>query len=204
MASWDYWFPDVLVHAHAAPEPLVRQVLCRSAREFCRRTHAWMEWLDPSVTRSGDATEYDFDLPSQSELLRIERATLNGQPFQVQSFRECRSDWTRPPSGDRSLVSRDLSTYTLTGASAPGDQIQVQVSLLPSVRATGMPDDLAARHMEAIGAGALKHLLLMPLYMNEGQAMLCAQMFEAACNTQHYLAYKGHTKNTPRVRAKWC
>lgn len=205
MATWDLWFPDVLVHVTTAPDPLVRQALCRAAREFFKKTRAWTEWLDPATGGSAVAVEYDFDLPPQTELICFEQATLNGRPLSVDSFRQRPSDWTRHPEGNQAVVTRDLQTYHLVGDFAATDVVQAQVSLRPTLKATGIPDHLAERYLEAIaeGAKAILHMTPRADFTDPGMGAVERAMFEAAIANCTVDAYMGHTNQVPRARPKW-
>lgn len=205
MATWDIFFPDVLVHAAGAPDPTVRRHLCRAARLFLTRTRAWTAWLDADTVGIGESPtdERSFNLPSNSEIVRIERATRNGQPFAIESFREVPADWTSGDVNTAALISNDLISYVAPCQLSTGDRLQVQASLTPSLRATGVPDDIAARYADAIAAGALSTLLLVPGVDDPQRAMLFAARFEADIGRHAVDAYLGHTKNIPRVRAKW-
>lgn len=206
MATWDLWFPDVVIHAMAAPDPLVRQALCRASREFFRKSRAWAEWLEANQTMAGTSVEYDFELPSQSELLTIERATLDGNPLGVDSFRQRASDWTQEVPGDKALVSRDLVSFYLAGEYAAGSTVQAFVTLIPTLTATGIPDHLANRHMEAIAEGAKAILLMTPdtAFYKPDLAGVARSMFESAIATAGVHAYMGNTKQVPRARPKFC
>lgn len=204
-STWDLWFPDVLVNATMAPDPLVRQAVCRAAREFLRTTKAWVEWLDASATVAGTGVEYDFDIPPQAELFRVDQATLNGTPLGVQSFRARNKDWTTDESS-KSLISRDQVTYTLVGLFSAGDVVQVQATLIPTLKATGLPDFLANRYFEPIAEGA-KAIVLMTLdteFYKPDLAGMCRAKFVSAMNTHAVDAYLGHTTSVPRARPKWC
>ncbi len=205
MATWDLWFPDVLPHATTAPDPLVRLALCRAAREFFKKTRAWTEWLDPSTSETASRVEYDFDLPAQTELICFEQATLNGRPLPVSSFRERPSDWTLHPEGRQGVVTRDLRSYHLVGDYATTDVVQVQVSLRPTLRATGIPDHLAERYLEAIANGAKSMLHMTPRadFSDPAMGAIESAMFEAAIATCTVDAYMGHTNEVPRAQPKW-
>lgn len=205
MATWDAWFPDVLVHAPAAPDPLVRQALCRAARDFLRRTRVWMVWLDPVPTVAGARVAYEFVLPAESQIVRVEQASINGRPLDVQSYRLRQADWTRYDDGEPAVVTRDLAEFILSGTAAAGDEVQVQVSLMPTLAATGIPDDLADRYLEPIARGALSVLLATPdvPFYKPDLAAAYGLMFEQAINTVAVDAYRGHTNEIPRARPKW-
>ena len=204
MTPWSAWFPDVLLHAPGVPDPTAEHAIARSAREFLRRTRAWVEWLDPFSATEARAQEADFDLPTRSEVVRIERATRNGDSIEVRSYRELEADWTR--HGDaQEVVSRDLRILTLTGAWAAGEQVQVQVSLMPAINATGLPDEIAQRHFEAIAEGAKARLLATPAasFYNKAEAARATAAFESAVNKTAVDAWRGHTNNMPRATVRW-
>lgn len=206
MAAWDFWFSRVKLHAPDAPDPLVNQALIDASRDFFQRSRAWMEWLDPAVSQAGTGIEYDFDLPSQTELVRIERATRNGNPLVVQSYRQKSRDWMRDQGGEQALVSRDMLSFALTGNFPAGDEIQVQVSLMPSLRAAGIPDYLATRYLIPIAEGAKAILLLIPgtgFYQPE-LAVMSRRTFDQQISEAAMAAYRGHTNQVPRLSVNWC
>lgn len=206
MAAWDFWFSRVKLHAPDAPDPLVTQALIDASREFFQRTRAWMEWLDPATSKAGASVEYDFDLPSQTELVRIERATRNGNPLVVQSYRQKQRDWSRDQGDAQTLVSRDMLSFVLTGNFPVGDEIQVQVSLMPSLRAAGIPDYLATRYLIPIAEGAKAIVLMTPdvPYTRPDMAAVSMAKFEEAIGCFSLSAYRGHTNQVPRASVKWC
>jgi hypothetical protein len=207
VAKWDYWYPQVLVHVPGAPNPLIAQALRTAARKFFRRTRAWVQWLDPVRTTGRASSEYDFDLPTDSELFALEQATQGGRPYPVQSFRHRTSDPAQFGADQgQGLVSRDLQTFVLTGGMPASERVQVQVVLIPSATATGIPDELASRYLEALAEGAKSELMLTPEtpFFNPELAAVANEKFEQAMNEASTQAYRGHTKNVPRARPKWC
>jgi len=207
MKTWDAWFPDVLVYAPTAPDPLVRHAFRRAAQEFFERTRTWMEWLDPVATRAGQSQVYDFDAPRGAQLVRPEMATVGGIELPVSSYREIPRDWLNHPSATRALVTKDLQEFALVGLFAAGEVVQVQVSLKPSDDATGLPDYVAAvRNMKPIAEGAKAILLMTPDtdFFRPDLAAVAQAMFEQGVNAAALEAYQGHTNHVPRARVKWC
>lgn len=206
MASWETWFSRVRTHAPDVPDPLLVQALIDASREFFKESRAWMEWLDPAESRQGVSIEYDFDLPAQTEMVRIEQATRNGRPLVVKSYREPRKDWTRDPDMERCLVTRDLLTYVLTGDFPAGDVIQVQASLMPSERASGIPDHMATRYRTAIAEGAKALVLMTPdtNYYKPDQAALARAQFDSQIGSARFEAFRGLSNAVPRATPKWC
>jgi hypothetical protein len=206
MSTWDVFFPDVMVHAIGAPDPLVRRALCRSAREFFGRTRAWRAWLSPITTAAGTGQGYDFVLPTESAIVRLERATLDGRPLDISNYTQEESDWTQFPEGEQSVVTRDLLTFNLRGSFGAGQKVQVNVSLTPTQLATGVPDHLANRYMEALADGAVAILLLTPDtdYFKPDLAAVAREKFKSAISSTALDMFHGNTNTVPRARPKWC
>ena len=204
--TWDAWFPDVLVHVTTAPDPLVRQALCRASREFFRRTRAWMQWLDPIGTTAGEGQTYAFVIPAESQLVRVEQATAGKHPLPVESFRQIDRDWLEHPEGERAVVTQDLQQYALVGNFASAEAVQVQVSLMPQTGATGIPSYLADRHLESIAEGAKAILLLTPNteFYRPDLAAAARMQFDRCIGAASLDAYRGHTNQVPRASVKWC
>lgn len=206
MKTWDAWFPFVMVHAPTAPDPLVRQALCQAAREFFRRTYAWVEWLESETASDGNqAMQHDFDLPMHAELLRIEKATSNGNPIAVSAFRQAEADPDLHATTDRGVASRDQASFQVFGGVGVGELVQIQASLIPVIGAPGVPDHLGARYHEALAEGA-KSILLMVKgeFFDPDKAALSSAMFERAIGAAGVDSYLGHTKSVPRANPKWC
>jgi hypothetical protein len=165
-----------------------------------------MEWLEPEASSEGARIEYFFALPSRTEVVRIERATRNGQAVPVNSYRMEPADWTRHDHAEHSIISRDLVSFVMTGLSGEGDVIQLQASLMPRVDAAGITSDLAGRYREAIAAGAKAELMLTPdtaFYMPDLAQAFRAE-FDRAINAHCVDVFRGHTNQVPRANVKWC
>lgn len=206
MAAWSSWYSHVIVHARSAPEPTVDQALLDAARELLRRTRAWRVWLEPVTTLAADNQAATFAIPTASEIVRIERATLDGQPFEVGNATLERADWSRFTAGTKALLSANLTTYVLRGTFPAGQALQVQVSLQPGDEATGIPDDLAARFHNVIADGAIAELLLIPGtdFYNPELAALRRNLFDQAIGEATVQLHRGYTATVPRTRPKWC
>lgn len=205
MAKWSDWRADVMTRAIGVTVPLLDQEVKRAAQEFLRRTRVWVEWLDAEVTADGNG-EYYFDVPSAAVVVRVEQATLGGRPFPIESFRERTSDWTAPGATDAALVTADRALFHIGAAAPAGQLLQVQASLAPGERATGIPAELYAQHHQHIAHGALARLLSIPgqPWTNFDLAAMHIAAFERAIGSVGAEAWRGHTAHTPRPRVRWC
>ena len=205
LVTWDQLYPDVLVYVPGCPDPTLDQALRDAAIEFLRRTRAWMPWLESSITTSS-LREFDLDLPPQSEVVRIEAATLDARPLAVRGFRTIPMDSASYVDGaGLSLTSTDRITVWLTQTVGAGAKLQVLVSLVPSRSATGLDDTLLTKHRLAIVEGAKHRLMRMPGPLHQPKpAAEALQLFERAVAASSVDAWRGHTNHTPRATPKWC
>lgn len=205
MAAWDNWMPELVLAAPTAPVPLIHQCLNRAARTFLRDTRAWQEWLEP-VNAAGQAfIEHTFELPQGAELLRLERATLDGQPLAVAHARSLGADpWRHAQHGCAYLVSSDLRDFTVGALSGSGE-VQVYATLLPTIRATSLPDSVGTLYHEAIREGAKAELLNTSGtdYYRPDQAAVALAFFRQAVDDATADVWRSSTPGVPRGRARW-
>lgn len=207
MTPWSAYFPDVLAHVPGAPDPIVEQSLCRAAREFFRRTRSWVQWLEPLTVQASQSAEYDFEVPDQAEVVRLERATRGGAALQVAAFRELEVDPATVGVTTPSMVSSDLRVFRLTGGSGTsvGEQVQAQVSLMPTPTATGLPDEIALRYLEPIVAGGRAVMLMIrsTTWHDPKAAAVARAEFESLIAQLAVSTFMSNTNVVPRARARW-
>jgi hypothetical protein len=205
MKPWSSFYPDLLMHVPGCPDILADQALCRASREFFRRTRAWMVWLDP-ITVSASTFTYDLDLPQDSVVVRIEKSTLDGSPFEILSWRDLNKDITVDVVDKTGISSQDRQTVSLPKACADGQIIRIQASLMPTLSAAGIQDVYFDQYMEDIIQGAKQRLMMtdgQPFYKPQLAAVAGAE-FETAVHAKAVDAWRGSTGKTPRVRLKLC
>lgn len=204
MAAWDVFFPLVLVHVPAAPDPLVEQALRLATRELCERARPWRAWLACVETAPGSGV-YTITLPTDSQALRLEAVTVDGRPLEVVPFTWHERDWEAYPTQQQNGVTTDdLATMTVTGQSITGT-VKAWVSLMPTLEAATAPDFLASRYREGIAAGAARNLLLTrgaPWY-DPNAAVVPAAAFETAAGRASVDMARAHTGRFRRPAATW-
>lgn len=205
MATWSDLHPDVLMYVPGCPDPVLDQEIRNSAIEFFRRTRVWTEWLEPIYTSAG-VREYDLDLPSGSEVVRIEQATRNGSPLELEGFRSLGADPAQGPvDGPLALTSADRVTVWLSQGVSSGDRVQLRVSLKPTRSATGIGDVLFSQHRQALAEGAKHRLMRVPGPLHKPrEAEEARLLFEREIATASVAGWRSHTNVTPRARPKWC
>lgn len=184
--GWETFHPDVFPDIEPGkPIPLVNRHLMRSAQYFCDVTRAWRMTLDP-VTLIESITEYDIEREPGTEIVRIEEATIDGQPLAVwragrETYEGCR--YVHTPDGRTVQVS-----WTPTGAMS----LVLTVTARPSDSATGVDEALAARYSKVIADGAKASL-------NKNASE--QQAFIDECNTIAARVWRGLSSSRPRAKA---
>lgn len=204
MASWENWMPELVLAAPKAPAPLIHMALNRAARTFLRATRAWQEWLEPADVTGEAFSEYTFELPQGAELLRLERATLDGRPIEVANARDLPADaWKHELRGKVYLVSTNLREFTVrTGCAG---KLQVYASLLLSLRGNSLPDEVGTLYHEAIREGAKAELLNTEGtdYYKPDQAGVSLAFFQRAIDDASTDVWRSNTGRGSRGRTSW-
>lgn len=204
MASWENWMPELVLAAPKAPVPLIHLALNRAARSFLKATRAWQEWLEPMDVTGEAFKEYTFELPQGAELLRLERATLNGRPLEVVNARDLPADpWQHELRGKAYLVTTNLREFTVrTGGVG---HLQGYASLMPSLRGNSVPDEVASLYHEAIRDGAKAELLNTEGtdYYKPDQAGVALALFQRAIDDASVDVWRSNTSRGSRGRASW-
>jgi hypothetical protein len=158
MKAWSLFLKDVMPHVPGCPEPVAEHALLRAAQEFFDTTRLWKVWLG-DLTTEADTTEYPLLLEDKSELVRLERATLDGREIEVRAEEELPADWlTYPNTVCTGVHTTDRNTMVLVPSQAADLVLKVQASLKPANNATGVPDDVFDHCVKQIACGAVAAL----------------------------------------------
>lgn len=196
--------PELVLAAPKAPVPLIHLSLNRAARTFLKATRAWQEWLEPTEVTGEAFKEYTFELPQGAELLRLERATLNGRPLEVANARDLPADpWQQELQGRAYLATTNLSEFTVRTSGA--GRLQVYASLIPGLRGNMVPDEVASLYHEAIREGAKAELLNTEGtdYYKPNQAGVALAFFQRAMDEATTDVWRSNTSRGSRGRTSW-
>ena len=78
MATYSSLVKEVLPYVPLCPDSLVEQNLRSATIEFCERSKAYILDMDPFNTISG-VYEYDFEIPSGTEVHQVLYMTYDGR-----------------------------------------------------------------------------------------------------------------------------
>lgn len=185
MKTWDTLYPWVLPYVLGCPNPTVDRALCDAAREFCTGAAAWFEWSD-DVTALGTTQRFDFDVPTNAELVRVRRCTVDDLEYAVRGNTQLPAGWqlgtaTKP---DKSLIHLDLSEFVVVPMPNAGQILRLELVFKPTINATSFGDDLLNKYGIGIAAGAKASLMLIPgqPWTNGGMASICEAEYRTAMN----------------------
>lgn len=188
------------------PQPAALQALLDTAIDFCDRTLVVRHTTDPVPVRAGEPT-YDVDLPGETAVARIlnvwyDGARLELAPAQAVTAHDAhvaggavgtpRAAYVIEPATVRVFPVPDLATDGL---------LTVQVATKPTRRAAQVDDILYDDWAEAIVAGALARLAVVPgtPFSNADLMVLGASQYQAGLNAAKLEARKGRVVGDVRV-----
>lgn len=205
MAVWASLHPRLVPHVMGCPVPVLDAELRNASQEFFERTRAWREWLPVITMVTGDRT-YPLAPPTGSFVVRLEKATKNGNPLEVQGAMTLDKDPLLHTTSDEGMSSADRASIVMSKDVTAGDIIQVQASLAPTQDSTGIPDALVLHYRDALVAGALSRIRMLPgqKFFDPKLAAVNLIKFTSEIDRVSALVWRSHTNNQPRRRPLWC
>ena len=204
MKSWQEFMPDILPDVYGCPDPTVVLALRRVSRQFFEQTRIWRLWMDPVSIKLG-VVNYDLDLEVQSELVNIERATLNGAALEVTNSEALGSGWRiQNQAYGPCVFTEDRKTFNFLPALVTGDLVQLEVTLKPSSNAVGIVDAYFDQYAETLATGAKARLMQQPNkpYSNPNLGMLLEQQFNNAITDVNIRRAHGFSSSPLTVRPR--
>jgi hypothetical protein len=204
VAIWSDFHSDVAHHVPGCPNPLLDQALCRSAAAFFRRAKVWTVWLEP-ITMAGSLQTYELEPPEDTDIVTIQKATLNGHELPVAAFRLLSKNPQSQTMRERALISTDRSTVSVLLAQPAKTKLEIQAVITVSQEARGLPDLHATFYREPIVAGALFRLHRVPgPFYNAQAAKEALQAYEQAVAREQTQSFQGPLGQMPRAAVGWC
>lgn len=202
MKTWDQFLKDVLPDVAGCPEPVAEHAILRAAQQFCAAAHVWKLWLD-NVATLATSTDYDIALEPNSELVKLERATLDGRDITITTTESLPSDWKTNTAGIANcLFTQNRKTMTLLPAQAAGLILRVEAVLKPSNAATGIDDAIFDQYVETIAMGAKARLMKQAgkPYSNPVAGFALETQFMNALAGVDFQRWRGASSARPRSR----
>jgi len=134
--------PEVLLRIPEIAEPLAERYVARGVQEWYKASDTWRPRLDPVVTYDG-VNDFTLSLPANTVVNRVFWVKANGAPL-------------------RALATEDLAEGRLSGAFVhldgtveltpvtPRGELQLGVSVYPTLTNTEVPDALFTEHYDGL------------------------------------------------------
>jgi hypothetical protein len=142
------YFPDM-------PEPVVLGAVRNAAIEFCEKSLYWTYEHDP-ISAVADLTEYEFDLPEDTEVAKIIDGWYDDHVLVFASEERLQGQFQTPwrqTTGSAAFITQmDPQSFLLAPAPAENitDAIRLIVALKPTRDAPGIDDMFYSRWLEEI------------------------------------------------------
>lgn len=207
MQLWEAFYKDVSPFVPGCSEPELDHALLRAAQHFFARTRVWKLWLDEINTSAG-VIEYDLNLESKSELVRIERATLNAQLLTIQTEANLPGNWREFPNQSgvcQSIHATDGKTVVLLPPPKDGLLLKIEACLKPSNSAVGIENRFFDQYVLAVATGAKAELMLQPgmPFSNPTEGMRLQSEFNGKMAAISIQNARGFSSHRPRQRGRY-
>lgn len=163
----DEFFPYILAEVPGCPDITARLALVQAAIEFCNKTLAWNQVLDP-IALNANQKDYDLDVPPSSRLELIESVFCDGWEMKAAttlSLQMWLPDWQTAKGNIPRFYNSPEDRFVLRvypTPTEPGPSLRVKATFIPVSGASVLPDFLGHYYMEAMASGTKARLMAMP------------------------------------------
>lgn len=164
MAAFSSLVKEVLPYVPFCPDPLVEQNLRSATIEFCERSKAYVLDMDAFNTISG-VYEYDFDIPTGTEVHQVLQMTYDGRdmdPISPRSLEVNYPDWRDRTGRPHVYLQKTPSTFWLVPVPQGSFPVIASVALKPSRTSNNIDTTISNQYRDGIIYGTLYRLLRMP------------------------------------------
>lgn len=164
MASYSSLVKEVLPYVPFCPDSLVESNLRSTTIEFCERSKAYVLDMDAFNTISG-VYEYDFDIPTGTEVHQVLQMTYDGRdmdPISPRSLEINYPDWRDRTGTPHVYLQKTESTFWLVPVPSGSFPVIASVALKPSRTSNNIDTRISNQYRDAIIYGTLYRLLRMP------------------------------------------
>lgn len=210
MKQWANFLPDIMLSVPGCADIVACHELKRAAQEFFRLSRAWRVSIDPIALDVGEAS-YPLEPDSnQLSVVRIEFAAIGDNELPQESIvsvaRKHGARWREQTGTPDSIIQMQAGIIVVSPTPATVLDLNLIVSVAPSDSATGVDDDMASFHMDALITGAKSRLLSIPgqPWTNADLATAMRVMFLDKIVSARSLADRSYGRGRFRSRPGWC
>lgn len=167
MKLWETWLPDLLPKLPGCPIPVVEHELRRAAQMFFENTRAWHVTLAALPVIAAQDSVTVTPTSGEQELVRIEQTWYDeGPPLSGLTGDEISEQfgdyWQAHTGVPKAFIEETPGVLRLYPIPVDAATIGLvaRIAVKPSEVSTGIPDELAVKHRQALTDGALGKLML--------------------------------------------
>ena len=162
MAEFSSLYPLIAPEVLGCPGIVMDSAILRASIEFCERSTAWRQPLQPLTLADGVA-EYPLIFPDGARLVVIRQGEVKLGNVALLPIKDPSLIFSQSGTPTR-YAQRGFDSLILwpTPAGVSGRQVTVFAVLAPKLSAATIPDVLADRYCEAVAEGAKAILKRMP------------------------------------------
>jgi hypothetical protein len=166
--SYESLLPEIIPMVPGCPDTLIENNIRAAVIEFCEKSEAYQQELDP-VTTVANIYEYDLEPPPQTSVCKILWATHLGE--EIEAITTALLEQREPKWRDSNyagrpkyFVKQNPSTFWLVPVPnlTQVSSTIIRAVLKPTYTSTACDDGVMSDYREAIINGALFRLLRMP------------------------------------------
>lgn len=204
MAALSAFYPFIKPYCIGAPQPLIDQALRDVADDFCRRSRAVREQLDPIPHSAGEAL-FELDPPSGSVAVAEVMEVIHIDGTRTSVLEAGRPERRDPDAVGEATDFWQPSTSTLRIHPTPkaAGSLSVSVALKPAQNASVLPDVLLSDWRTVLAAGVLARVYAVPgqPYSAPGSVAAYQTIFEEGVVEAFAKTAQGNTRGRLRTQA---
>jgi hypothetical protein len=200
----------ILPEVVGCPAPIIDRAVIDATRDFCDRTFSWRETSTQTLIKG--ITEYEADISSKTDVVRVLRVEANGvshqnlgQHFNHNPFSDAGWGSTHPTY---TFTIPKSITLTVEPPEKIANGLTIEVAIKPQYNVTTIDDDLFHRWREPMVLKAKQLLFIQPgmAWTNNELAAFYHQMYSkaiapAAAESRREYAFKDLAN--PEISPVW-
>lgn len=196
--------PKVLPSCPGCGIPMAVEAVRQTVIDFCQRAKAWQ--AEHTITFVADTPDYALTLPANTVLVDVVKCLYNADGLPIVPKSEAQLDaqyagWRQWKASRPSFYYLpDLSTIRLVAmpSQAEANAVTAKLAVKPIQAATEFDTELYDQYADALAAGAMARLMLMPQqqWTNPKLAAIHGGMYEAQVGKTQKRVFKNNTRTS--------
>ncbi|MGH9931419.1 MAG: hypothetical protein ACREA9_19605, partial [Pyrinomonadaceae bacterium] len=197
---WSDFFDNVLPEVPGCPQAYATHQIRRSAIDFCGRSYAWLVDMTP-ISSGVNVPTYDFEIPTETEQVRVEDMWYNGVRLLPKSPDELSiiyRNWPIEVGTPLYYLQPTPDTFTLVPMpdTAIAGAVTAKISVKPTIDGTGIDPEVFSTWFDVIADGAKARIMATGKkpYTDVAMAKFYFGQVEAGIGSANIVVGQGQTR----------